>query len=109
VAQTTADFGWTVTSEDDGAIVHPRGDFDVYWSPRFRDLLIDLVEQQGVRSLEIDLSGVTFVDSSALGVLIGIQRRLDERGGTLVLSHPSPSTAKAITVSGLAPLLHLAI
>jgi anti-sigma B factor antagonist len=43
----------------------------------------------------VDLSAVTFVDSTALGVLIGARRRAQSEGGRVILVHP-PSLVRRL-------------
>ncbi len=43
----------------------------------------------------VDLTEVTFVDSTALGVLIGARRRAQSDGGRVILVHP-PSLVKRL-------------
>ena len=100
MAQSVIDFSWTVEG-DDALVVKAVGELDVYWAPGFRDSLLHVIEGKDNLRVEVDLDGVTFVDSTGLGVLVGAQRRLRERGGELTLSHLPSATYKALEVSGL--------
>lgn len=51
---------------------------------KLRELLFDRIEK-GNRQIVLDLAGVTFMDSSALGSLIGAIKRMGSHG-TIVLS-----------------------
>jgi anti-sigma B factor antagonist len=53
--------------------------------------LLDRATRESARfspHLIVDMTRVTFVDSSGLGVLIGARRRATERGGSVRLVHP---------------------
>jgi anti-sigma B factor antagonist len=47
--------------------------------------------------LVIDLHDVTFVDSTALGVLIGARRRAQSAGGQVILVHPPTLVKRLLT------------
>ena len=53
----------------------------------------------GARALVVDLSGVTLIDSSGLGALVGGFRRLHERGGDLVVVCCDPSIRKVFEIT----------
>jgi len=63
------------------------GDTDLYVASALRDRLTGVIEE-GASSLVVDLSGVTFLDSMAIGVLLGGLKRLRTRGGQLRLVVP---------------------
>jgi anti-sigma B factor antagonist len=50
-----------------------------------RDDLLEIIEQ-GVVELRMDLSGLTYIDSSGLGTLVTINKRTKEKHGRLVLT-----------------------
>ena len=50
-----------------------------------RDDLLELISQ-GVIDLRMDLSGLTYIDSSGLGTLVTINKRTKEQNGGLVLT-----------------------
>jgi anti-sigma B factor antagonist len=64
-------------------VVIVRGEIDVATSPRLRTELSALLGR-GATTITLDFSGVTFVDSSGLGVLVGALKRLrdGETAGT---------------------------
>lgn len=62
----------------------------------------------GVRSLVVDLSGVTVADLTGLGVLSGAAKHLRKQGGGLVVSHCPDSIATSLRINGLGHLLELA-
>lgn len=49
-----------------------------------RDDLIEITDR-GVTDIRIDLSGLTYIDSSGLGTLVTINKRIKEKNGRLVL------------------------
>jgi len=50
-----------------------------------RDDLLEIIDQ-GVSDLRMDLSGLTYIDSSGLGTLVTINKRVKEKNGRLVLT-----------------------
>jgi len=54
------------------------------------------------RSLELDLSGVTFVDSSGIGALVDAHRLTDAASARIVLVEPSHRVLRVLTLVGLA-------
>ncbi len=103
MTQSLVDFTWTVENAAQGLVVKPVGELDVYWAPSFRDALLHVINGSAGLRVEVDLAGVSFVDSTGLGVLVGAQRRLADRGGELILTHLPGPTRKALEVSGLLP------
>jgi anti-sigma B factor antagonist len=86
----------TVERIDGGAaVVSPVGELDAYTAPELREQLHGLAEEEGLDPLVVDLSRVTFLDSTAIGVLVGALRRMRERGGELRLVEPR-GTARRI-------------
>jgi anti-sigma B factor antagonist len=63
--------------EDATSVVSVDGELDLASSPRLKWMLVECIEA-GCERLVIDLSHTTFMDSTALGVLVGINRRLGE-------------------------------
>ncbi len=63
----------TLTVEILGARVILTGELDMQSAPRFYDLLLN--EMDGT-AFEVDLSGVTFIDSSGLHALVRLRNEL---------------------------------
>ena len=61
------------------------GNMYVEDSPSVREKLTDLLDD-GILFLVLNLSGLEYVDSSGLGVLISIHKRCLEKGGKMVVS-----------------------
>jgi anti-sigma B factor antagonist len=76
-----------VSGETAGAVyvVAASGEIDLYSAPELRRALT-LALGRGARLLLVDLSETTFIDSTALGVLIGTARRLRHADGELVIA-----------------------
>ena len=73
---------------------------DLYSSPTLRERIIQLIDE-GRTQVIVNLQDVGFMDSSGLGVLVGGLKRLNERGGSLVLVCPEGSPLKVLTITGL--------
>lgn len=97
----TAEFA--ITSETlDGAcgLVSLRGEVDIYTAPRLKERLVELLDA-GVKAVVVDLAEVTFIDSTALGVLIGGVRRLHEVDGRMALVVATRPVERVLTLTGL--------
>jgi anti-sigma B factor antagonist len=52
----------------------------------------------------VDLTAVTFMDSSGLALLIKVRKEANSRGATVTLRGPSPTILKLLTITGLKAL-----
>jgi anti-sigma B factor antagonist len=75
-------------------VVAPVGELDAYTAPELRERLHGLAADPSVELLVVDLRRVTFLDSSALGVLVGALRRMRERDRELRLVEPRPTVRR---------------
>jgi anti-sigma B factor antagonist len=82
------------------AAVAVRGELDIRSAPDLRAWLTKVLDE-GAHQLVVDLSGVEFMDSSGLGVLVGAHKRLARIGGRLRVVGVSPPVARLLSVTGL--------
>lgn len=88
-----------VDRSDGSTVVRLAGELDLYNAHAVREALIAACEEAPDR-LVVDLSGVNFIDSTALGVLIEARTRMENRRGFL-LAAPGLETRRALEISGL--------
>ena len=71
--------------EADGVpVVRVGGELDLHAVPELRAAFDKLMEE-GPRALVLDLSEVTFIDSTALGAIVGVHKRLEPEGRLAVV------------------------
>jgi anti-sigma B factor antagonist len=86
--------------EDGVGILAAAGEIDIYTAPQFKERMVALIEG-GAHELVVDLSEVSFIDSTALGVLIGGVKRLHPLGGHMLLVVAGTPVQRALSVTGL--------
>jgi len=98
----TTDVNFDVSEVDREGIpvLEVRGEVDVSTAPELREKLLALAEQ-GSTIAVVDLSEVSFVDSTALGVLVSGVKRLRSSGGDLRLVVTQPRISKVFEITGL--------
>ena len=101
-----ADFDVSTAVVGSEATVTVRGEVDVYTAPRLRESLYQAVAD-GIPKVVLDLTDMTFIDSTGLGVIVGTLKRLREGGGDLVLRSPSRSTRKVLEITGLTRIVEI--
>ena len=81
--------GWSVAGEIDAVSVQQLAD-------AFANLpaVID-------GPIDVDLAGVTFIDSSGLRVLLGLADRVEAAGGTTVIRNPSKQVLRLLAITQL--------
>jgi anti-sigma B factor antagonist len=86
--------------DGDVGVVTVSGEVDMYTAPQLKACMLELIDG-GVRRIVIDLSAVTFIDSTALGVLIGGVRRLHAASGAMALVVTSRPVERVLSITGL--------
>ncbi|MBO0899522.1 STAS domain-containing protein [Cellulomonas sp. zg-ZUI222] len=91
-----------VTTEDFGVrtVLHVTGEIDVASADRLRER-VSVLLSDGRTDLVVDLTGVTFMDSTGLGLLVGALKRARLLGGRLVLVVDSERLLKVFRITGL--------
>ncbi|HUG65069.1 MAG TPA: STAS domain-containing protein [Gaiellaceae bacterium] len=95
-------FHMDVERESDGypVVVTVAGDVDLHSGPELRDRLAAVIDDD-VRHVTIDLTHATFLDSMALGVLLGAKKRLAATGGDLGLVVSNPDLLRIFEITML--------
>jgi len=95
---------------DDVVVLVAGGEIDYAASPQLRERLADCVIE-GKRRLMLDLSAVTFIDSTAIGVLVGAVMRLHELGGggslAVVCNEENKRVLRIFEIAGVESLIAL--
>ena len=81
----------------DSTVVAVGGEIDNFTAPQLWDALFDA----GAMHAVVDLSQTDFLDSSALGVLVGISKRQQGAGGRLSIVCPKPHLRRIFDISHL--------
>jgi anti-sigma B factor antagonist len=89
----------------DGDTVIVRGEVDMATAPQLRDLLNGLVDGGSTR-IVLDCRSLDFLDSSGIGVLVAVRKRLGD-DGALTLESPPAHVRKVLELTGVTA--HVAI
>jgi anti-sigma B factor antagonist len=85
------------------AVVAPRGELDLVGVDDLRRALLQACEAETL--VVVDLADVTFMDSAALGVIVGATKRMQREGGGLQVVNAQGEPLRAIQITGLDVLL----
>ena len=95
------DFDIRVTQNGHGPVVFVCGDLDLATAPRLHACLRDYTGER----VTIDFSDVTFIDSTAIGVLIAAHLRAAQSGGSLTLHGVQRAQRTLFRMTGLSECL----
>jgi anti-sigma B factor antagonist len=88
-----------VDASGSGAVCRPAGVLDVSTVATFREAVEPHVRAGG--ELVIDMSDVTFCDSTGLGAIVSIYRLVSAADGTLILRSPRRRVAAVLAMTGV--------
>ena len=91
------DFSAEVAQDGDATVIHLAGEIDIATCERLRDVIEPHLGP--AQTIVMDLSGVAFMDSSCLTVLVQARGRLTVDGGSLVLRNPSNAARLVLTAT----------
>jgi anti-sigma B factor antagonist len=90
----------TAVLDPPSATVVLDGEIDIATAPAIRWLLMAAISGRDVH-LAVDMSGVTFIGATGIGVLVAAANRAREAGGSLSLLAPSPQVQRLLDVLNL--------
>ena len=85
---------------DGHAVLRLLGEVDFETAPDL-DAALTKVERLGVSRIVLDMSGLTFIDTSGLNRLVLALKRQRENGGDVVLQSPRRQTMRVLEIVGL--------
>jgi anti-sigma B factor antagonist len=85
---------------DDAAVVQLAGEIDMSHSPGVHQALVEVLEKRP-RRLIIDLTDVTYMDSSGVGILVDALRRVRVSGAKLALVAVAPRVLSVLQITKL--------
>ncbi len=83
-----------------GSLVIVEGELDAGTAPRLGAALHSLLDQ-GATKITVDCSGLAFLDSQGLGVLVAASRRLRDGGGALHLRGAGTQICRVLRLTRL--------
>ncbi|GAA2374291.1 STAS domain-containing protein [Dactylosporangium salmoneum] len=90
----------SVRSEASAAVVTATGELDIATTPQLRQFLHAVLDEHDT-PLVVDLTAVQFIDSTGLGVLVSVFKRLAGRGQALTLVSPHERLLRIFRLTAL--------
>ena len=97
----------TVNRQPDGLTVTLTGEIDHHGARAMMAELEETISTLLPRNLTLDLSGVTFMDSSGIALLLRTHRRITQLGGTLRVTKIPTQPRKVLDAAGVGRLISL--
>lgn len=94
------DVSVTSRANGDRTVVDVTGEIDVYTAPALREELASLIDNENT-DLIVDLTSVSFMDSTGLGVLVGALKKVRTLGGDLRLVIDQEKILKVFRITAL--------
>jgi anti-sigma B factor antagonist len=85
---------------DEIAVIELAGGVDIYSAPRFKEVLLQGIDD-GARQVIVDLTNVTFIDSTGLGVLVSGAKRVRSQGVSFAIVSSTQSIMSIFEITGL--------
>lgn len=90
--------GTTLVAKIDGEIDH-------HTATRLKSEIDRELNLRNIVNLVLDFDGVTFMDSSGIGVIAGRYKEIKARGGRVMIIRVRPQVDKILEISGLKTIL----
>lgn len=94
-----------ISNSGDAIIAFLSGEIDHHAAAEMRFFIDGELERSTPRLIIFDFSGVEFMDSSGIGLILGRIRVISGWGGRAVIENPRPSIRKMLCLAGLERLI----
>ncbi|GIM28115.1 anti-sigma F factor antagonist [Clostridium polyendosporum] len=90
----------------DNLVVILIGELDHHSAEEVRVKIDDRIDRENVKNIIFDFSGVTFMDSSGIGVVIGRYKKLSLRKGTVSVISVNNNLKRVFELSGMFKIIN---
>lgn len=104
--QRSAELTAAVYDSDGVTVVEVAGELDLYTAETLRETLVAL-DLDGELDVRMDLTGLELLDSSGIGVVVSVCKRVRASGGRFTATCHAGLVRRAIEVSGLVEYLQV--
>ena len=94
----------TIETNGDTMVARLSGELDHHHTQKLREEIDRNVQKERPARLALDFSGVEFMDSSGIGLVLGRYHLMQEMNGKLVLRAMPPHIRRVMRVAGIASL-----
>lgn len=91
---------------DQGVVVKVAGEIDAFTAPQLREELAALADGNS-KTIIVDLQDVTYLDSTGLGVFVGLFKQMKSNGGELRLTNLSDRLQRLFEITGLSHVMQM--
>ena len=86
---------------DDKLIANLIGELDHHSAEEVRVKIDDRIDRDNIKKIILDFGGVTFMDSSGIGVVVGRYKKISSKGGALCVVDVNRGVNRVFELSGL--------
>lgn len=90
-----------VREQGDALLAKLHGEIDLHTSPDLRGQLLRILENKKPKKLILNLTGVPYMDSSAIAVLVEMLQRVRKNGGGVCLTNLQPRVKGLLEIARL--------
>lgn len=92
---------------DDTLIIILMGELDHHSAEEVRVKIDDRIDRDNIRKVILNFRGVTFMDSSGIGVVIGRYKKMQNRNGKLCVTEINKTVNKVFEISGMYKIIEV--
>lgn len=81
-------------------VINVGGELDVNAAPSL-SVAVEAGFQRGTTTMVVDLNEVTFIDSTAIGILLAARERMRRSGGTFEVVCSAPNVVRVLEIVGM--------
>lgn len=93
--------------KQDKLIVKIMGELDHHSAEEVRIKIDDRLERENINNLVMDFSGVSFMDSSGIGVVLGRYKKISLKKGSMSIVNVHGSVQRVFELSGIFKIIKL--
>ena len=97
----------SVERHKNNLLVELKGELDHHTTENARQKIDQQYTEQKLKNIVLDLRGLTFMDSSGIGLVMGRYKNCIEKGGTVVVVSDNAYVEKIFKMSGLKKIINV--
>lgn len=81
-------------------LVELEGEIDVYTSGQLKEFFKTIIDEKKA-NIKINADKLEYIDSTGLGILIGVLKKLKQEDKDIIISNTRPNISKLLNITGL--------